>query len=586
MCGLVGVVGLPGAPREPLQDEVLSGLVRLGHRGPHGRGFSTCRIGGRPVVVGGARLEIVGGPGVVVPYRDEATKVTVAFNGELYNHRPLRAELSDGIPWVTSCDTEVIARAWGRWGPGMLDHFNGMFAIVVVDQRQGVVFLARDRAGQKPLYWTGGGDEPLWFASEIKALPGQREECACPAMELLEFDCGSVTPFAGVHAVDPGTCHQIHPGDHLRVETTTWWQLPIYSPMEQHTDRVTAEEELLALLVDAVKLRATADVPMSLLLSGGLDSAIIQAIAQEQHLYCCDFDGVDNITGARLASFGRHDDVQRVTFGPNDVLEDLRSVAWHLDTPATWTALCHWHLARQIAADGGRVVLSGEGADELFGGYTRYRLLWHLDRAASDPHLEPAYRPTRDQLLGPDLEVLARMLDRSGGGPEGPDRDTARHLVARHGGSSPLLVDRMARVDFYTTMQVLLRMADRMMAAHSLENRSPFLDHRVMEWAARCPASWKITERESKSVLRNIARQLGVYKGTIDERTKRGLFIPWQAWRSQIMGSTVETPGARGAWDRSGFATLMREAWRSAFFGAHPGPDKSEWAEGELHDRA
>ena len=163
----------------------------------------------------------------------------------------------------------------------------------------------------------------------------------------------------------------------------------------------------------------------------------------------------------------------------------------------------------------------------------------------ADQHLE-GYHSLCASLFG---DILAKMLNRGGDATLAH----ARLLVDIFGGKGDL-VQRMSRVDFHTTMACLLRMADTMAAAHSLENRSPFLDYRVMEIAARMPTRWKVTASESKAVLREVARRLGVPGVVVDERTKKGLFIPWAAWR-----------GEKG-WDRSSFAVAMREAWRKVFF--------------------
>jgi asparagine synthase (glutamine-hydrolysing) len=243
-----------------------------------------------------------------------------------------------------------------------------------------------------------------------------------------------------------------------------------------------------------------------------------------------------------------------VTFGLADLEKMLPTIAYHLDTPATWTAVCQWFMDKQIAEDGAVVVFSGEGADELFGGYTRYRFLWWLQQITRDPNLS-AYGPMQLALFGDRDEAMARMLNRGGRATE----QNARAIVERFDVSnSDDLCAAMARVDFYTTMQCLLRMADRMAAAHSLENRSPFLDYRVMELAARMPTWCKINEDESKAVLRNVARRLGVPSEIIDEKTKRGLFLPWAQWKG--------AGGVRGVWDRGSFAAEMHAAWRRAFF--------------------
>lgn len=566
MCGITGSVLPHRTAQRHVGDEHFALRCRmdwLEHRGPDGASLDGCPLPWAQVLIGAVRLAIVGGKDVPVLLHEGGC--TLAYNGEIYNWRQLREEL--GGSWETECDGEVLLRAWRAWGPAMLGRLNGMFAFCIVDQR-GEVFLARDRAGEKPLYWTVAGGA-LHFASEAKALAIRLEPARCPELDALEADCTELTPFRGVFMLAPG--HYLHfkdAGDALAPKPCRWWFLQGDTREDATLDELA--DELQALLVDAVRIRASADVKVALLLSGGLDSAIIQAIAPQDALYCCTFpqDGVDNLTAARLAAPGR--EVTPVTFGFDQMMSDFRAIAWHLDTPATWSAVCDWFLMQQVAQDGAKIVLSGEGADELFLGYTRYRALWWQSRAASDPLLQ-GYQPTRELLQGgTDEDTLVRLLDRSGG----THSDVVRCLVRRFG--PPLLPDLAAaagRIEWSTTMQVLLRMADRMAMAWSVENRSPFLDYRVAEWAARCPTSAKITLKSSKTILRVVAKRLGVHESIINERTKKGLFIPWQKWLGR---DAAAQSSPRGPWDRRSFAALARSTWEAAFFGGtlarQPGP--------------
>lgn len=546
MCGLVGSVGPKGSLAQ-----VRLRMDRLRHRGPDGEGEACVSLRWGDVRVGVTRLAIVDLRPHPLPFRVGYDRAIVAFNGEIYNHRQLRAELSDGRPWGTDTDTEVVLRAWRRWGPEMLRFFNGPFALVVVDPARDVVFLARDRAGKKPLYYAVEG-EVLHFASEAKALPIRLQEAPCPELELLEFDCGRSTPFQDVLALQPG--EELLLSDRLpahRPNPVRWWQLPAPEPASLTRDE--AVEELTVLVQDAVRIRIPEEVPAGLLLSGGLDSAIIQAVARLDHLYTVSFpeEGLDPLPEARAAAQGR--EPVQVTFDRSAMEAALPDIAWHLDSPATWTAACQWFVAQQAQRDGVRVLLSGEGADELFGGYTRYRFLWWLDQAAQDPHCQGYDSHRRTIFGGERADILARMLDRSGGRL----LQYALALAERYARGRSLVEDA-ARIEWHTTMQVLLRMADRMTAAFGMEARAPFLDYRIIEFATRLPVSLKITARESKAVLRDVARRLGVPRSIVDEPVKRGFTVPWNRWQQPEQGP-------RGEWDRSAFAEMMRTAWRGAF---------------------
>lgn len=541
MCGIAGLIH---ARRGDL----------LGHRGPDGGGAFGTTLPWAHVAIEMTRLSIVDRRDLPIPYDfRESVGVVLAYNGEVYNWRALREELSDGTPWQTECDAEVIARGWRRWGVDVLRRLNGMWGLALVDLLQGEVFLARDRAGEKPLYYTANGGT-FNFASEIKALLCPLEEVPCRELDVLEFDCLESTPFRGVRRLGPGQYLHLRSPEQLSdPRPVTWWKLP------ERVEAMTwpaAVDEAHTLIVDAVRLRAQAEVPVGVLLSGGLDSAIVQAVARCDDLYTVDFPEtiMETLPDARIVCESLTPGMEPVAveFDRGDMEAKFPDIAYHLDTPATWTAVCQWFLASRMSQDGIRVVLSGEGADELFAGYARYRLLWHLDRAQVDPVLA-AYTPLRRRVLGYGENVLARMLDRSGG----QRFAAALDIVAAFERDDASLVERMAHIDFYTTMQVLLRMADTMFAAFGMENRSPFLDYRVMEFAARCPLRWKMNEQGTKMVLRAVARRLGVPDPIVFATTKKGLALPWTAWAKE--------PGA--PWDRSEFATLMRAAWRKAFFG-------------------
>lgn len=546
MCGVVGSVSLK-ASQEPR-------IGILAHRGPDSSGVRSVSLSWGYVDFGCTRLSIVGDDAVPVPgyFQD----VTLTFCGEIYNWRELRSELSDGTPWETNCDTEVVARAWRRWGPDMLSRFNGMFAFALVDPKTNQVLLARDRAGEKPLFYAVH-EGALFFSSEIKALsvPLIPTPEACPELDVLEFDCLDRTPFQGVSRLGPGQYILINnPDDLQNPQPKTWWALPSEVDEDMSWDRAVAETE--ATLVDAIMIRASADVQMTALVSGGLDSAIVQAVARFPEVLCCSFpnDAMDWMPDARLAAQGAV--VVPVTFGLPEALRDLEQVAYHLDTPATWTALCQWFLAREIKARGYKVVLTGEGSDELFGGYSRYRILWWLSQARQDPQLRN-YQPLLNVTIGQDEMTLANLLDRS------PGHRSIAHaltLVRRFTTGKDLPAD-MARVEWHTTMQCLLRMADRMMASQGLENRSPFFDYRVIELATRIPTRHKITPTWSKAVLRAVALRLGVPKAIVDNPNKVGLVVPWNKWRA------ATTEGGRGAWDRGDFREQMNKAWLQAFQG-------------------
>lgn len=550
MCGFVVTVGAVE------QVETVRGrLGVMAHRGPNESGVVAVDMPWGVVTMGMVRLSLVDHDTVGVPYDFRAPcGVVLAFNGEIYNWRELRAELADGTPWQTDCDAEVIARAWRRWGGGMLSRFNGMFAIVLADVEQGCVFVATDRAGQKPLYWSYPDDHvdrpALLLSSEIKALPRTLEERTAPPLEVdvLEYDTGAITPVRHVYRLRPAKCATLVGVQALDGNYMPWWSMP--DEVDATITHATAVEELRDLVVDAIRIREPAE-SCAVPLSGGLDSAIIAAVVDTPHAYTLTFPEADNMTAAGLAARDR--DPVPVTFDRGMLEASLPDVLYHLDTPATWSASCWWYLCQAMADDGIRVLLSGEGADELFLGYSRYRILWHASKARHDPLLG-AYGPTLDYMHDAG-RMIGRMIDRGG------NVDWAAAMVAPYISPAVPLATNAGRVEFHTSMQALLRMGDRMASAHSIENRCPFLDYRVIEFAARLPEWLTIDPRRSKGILRDVAQSLGVHPQIVHERTKKGMAIPFPQWYPEF------ADGARGAWDRKAWNAMQWDVWRRVWFG-------------------
>lgn len=572
MCGVVAVVR-PGA------SSACPGLSKnvevLRHRGPDKSGHTSVRLPWGRVDLGMSRLKIVDQQDLTVPYVFAWAGVVLGFNGEIYNWQELRVELDSRVDgrWETTCDAEVVAWAWRVWGPQMLKRFNGMFALVVVDTAEGEVFVARDRAGQKPLYYCQN-DGALAFASEAKALPIQLEAETTLDVEAFEFDWGHAVPLRGVCRLEAGTSwHITH--ETFRDSAWTqhrpkqWWTPPRLARAGLRDASLYREtvRDLTELIVDAVRLRLSDEVGVALQLSGGLDSAIIYKAwesfdpdgASNALKVCMDFttDGIDNLSRAEAVTSG----VVSVGLNVEEVEEILPNVLYHLDTPATWSALCLWKLAKAIHESGSKIILSGEGADELFGGYTRYRVLWWLDMMRHDKYLE-AYEPTISHVMGDQWGVLARMLNR--GCPDGLTHEHVLDIIAEKVGSfRGSLVRQAMLTEFGTTMQVLLRMGDRMASAWGLENRCPFLDYRIIHLASELPDAWLVRSEGSKVILRDVARELGVFESIVNETTKRGLAIPWARWAPALCPSRGSKDSSRGVWDRSGFADLSNRVWRS-----------------------
>ena len=321
------------------------------------------------------------------------------------------------------------------------------------------------------------------------------------------------------------------------------------------------------LLLDAVRLRAIAEVPVALQFSGGLDSTLIRTATRRLGLqldaYCVTMDEIDHLAVARRAAPGAS--ITPVRVNKDAFFSALSDVVYHLDTPATWTAVCLWLLNERIAQDDHRVVLSGEGADELFLGYTRYRALFWLEQALADPLLS-AYQPLITRALQDPEDACALLLDR---GDNALTRAHARAWIQTFGGQEPHAAARLGRTELATTLQVLLRMGDRTASAHSLENRCPFLDYRIVEFALRTPVDCLVTQRESKAILRHLGRRWALASSVVSEKTKRGLAVPWNLWDPSHAVEGLGQGSARGAWDRRSFASLMQQTWRDSLVSRH-----------------
>jgi len=306
------------------------------------------------------------------------------------------------------------------------------------------------------------------------------------------------------------------------------------------TDKV---HRLVTLLEQAVEKCSDGAENMAVQVSGGLDSAIIQAIAKCPRIYCCTWKDQDNLSIAKLAAKGQP--VRPVTFTREQMIDVLPEIARVTGGRGTWSQVCQWFLGKAMAEDGVDVVLNGEGADELFGGYSRYRILYWLDQMYRDERLG-AYDAIVNHVVGEPESVLVRMLDRV----EPHDRALD---MARKGSWARGLVGAAADIDEHEGLQELLGFERDIAACHGIEHRWPFMDSAVQDFAHRLDADELVNDTHCKVMLRRAAVVLGVDRRIIDEKTKRGLFIP-QAWR----------PDGAPMWSRQWFSELMREAHGAA----------------------
>ncbi len=545
MCGIGGV--LRAEPAKPVDEPTLLRMAAaLRHRGPDG--FGLARAPGAGLV--STRLAIFDIPGGWQPLGAGATMLV--YNGEVYNHPELRAELEGrGERFETRCDTEVVLRLLVRDGLGALSRLNGQFALALWEPGPRRLTMARDRFGVRPLHFSVLSDGTLVFASEAKGIfaSGLLDPAPDPAGIDQIFTLWGPRPprtaFAGVSQVAAGSLVVWERG--AIVDRRRWWSAD-FSP---RPGPAAEPEEIAELMSESVRLRLRADVPVGTYLSGGLDSSLITAIAQQE-------------TSGTLRTFsiafreaffderGYQEEVARaigtehhaVEVGGEQIAGALPEVVWHAETPMVRTAPVPMYLlARQVREDGITVVATGEGADELFWGYDLFKEVvirelsesdpararelvdqlypylgagaarrgpgWrrflleagdpgdslgsHLTRARSTAAIKAFYSPELAAASGSEREALSRLRS---------------ELPAEFGAWGSL--ERAAWLELTTLLepQLLAAQGDRVAMAHGVEGRYPFLDHRMFEYAARLPPSMKLDQLNDKVVLRELAAKL------------------------------------------------------------------------------
>jgi len=508
MCAIVGWQHTGAVTLEP---EVLERMAEsLNHRGPDDRG--SFRDPSAGVALAHRRLSIIDlSQASHQPMKDRRTGTMLIYNGELYNFRALRLELEAlGERFESAGDTEVVLRSFVAWGPACFERFAGMFAIAVWDPASATLHLARDAMGMKPLYYLPL-EHGVFFASELKAfraLPGFRASADPLAIQhYLEF--GYVfdehrTMLAGVRKLPPGHRLEVRAGK-VTVEVA-WFTpgTPDRSDTRGESDRV---DEFANLLTGVVEEHLIADVPVGLLLSGGLDSSVVAALAARQaplRTVSMGFGGsaVDERANARDISRFIGSQHSEVLIEPEDVKREIAAGAWVFDDLfADWGTVTTRLLYRRCREMGLKVVLAGEGADELFGGYDIFRVpqrlgLWQQFR------LYQKYAGRRHgKLFGQFRAVLGDYLAMS----NADSFEAVRLFESRR------------QLPNQYVMKV-----DKASMAESVEARTPYLDRRIAEFAYRTPREWWLRNGENKYLLRALARQRKLLPAQASGRAKFG----------------------------------------------------------------
>jgi asparagine synthase (glutamine-hydrolysing) len=545
MCGICGIVR-PGGLTPDDNASVRAMTAMLRHRGPDGVGIWH----DAQAAFGHARLAIIDLAGGYQPMFNETGDVAVVFNGEIYNFSDLRRELlRAGHALQTRSDTEVIVHGYEEWGDDVVLKLRGMFAFALWDAKRRRMLFARDRFGEKPLYVhdatrRGGA---FYFASEIKALVSQpnvpRRLNQRRLSEFVMFRCvaGRETLFDEIYELDPGS-RMVLTADRCTVDRY-WTPQPALAAVNPPQEHLIRDGETL--LQDAVDCRLVSDVPLGTITSGGLDSSLVTMIATEcagaaLDTYCVGFADAayDERPAARRVAAHAKSRHHELEFTAPQLMDELDRLTWAHDEPLTHPNSIPMHLLFRLAKEGAgvTVLLSGEGADELFGGYAWYSAVQRRRPLAAIPGLRAVAKllpgaqfRTLERVLHADYPLVSNATSR---------RDEVAPLFAALGDAldtrRPLWPseltpsDALFIYDQHTYLPPLLQRQDRMAMAAGVEARVVFLDHALAEWVNRVPATTKLAGGIRKALLRDIARRW--VEPQVIDREKVGFTLPIGEW--------------------------------------------------------
>ena len=597
MCGIAGLISLDG--RALPGPQTLDAMCRtIVHRGPDDQGtFHTDWA-----AIGMRRLSIIDVAGGHQPVTSAGGRIQLVFNGEIYNFRELRQTLeARGYVFQSHSDSECIAHAYAEYGTDCFAMLRGMFAIAIVDQDRRRLVLARDRIGKKPLYLGELSPGILGFGSELKtllAVPGWQPRISMDAVQDF-FSLGYIpapdTIFEGIGKLPPGHWMSIEPGRDGGAPNIVQTRYSHVDFLPKWTDNEdTLQERLFAELDDAVRVRLVSDVPFGAFLSGGLDSSVVCALmtrhlSQPLKTFSIGFDeaGFDELPDARRVAQHLGTEHHEMVVRP-DAANLLETLVHHFDEPFGDSSAIPTFLVSQLAARHVKMVLSGDGGDELFAGYSRYRRYATLQRirratlglapglAKLGGALLPGARGRRlsgiGQRLGlpwPDdylaLVALANLADLRllfGERAHADPFSSVRQRFVRSDIDSHAEQILSGDMDTYLVDDILVKV-DRTTMANSLEARAPLLDQNLIAFAARLPFDLKLRGEQGKYLFRKVAARL--LPAEVLTKRKQGFAIPLATWfRNDLRPMLLDTIGSRafkerGIFDQAGIQRLVDE---------------------------
>jgi asparagine synthase (glutamine-hydrolysing) len=579
MCGICGIA-IPEKLNRTVDEAALIRMRdSLAHRGPDDAGiFIDGRVG-----LGHRRLSIVDLAGGHQPMSNEDGRVWLTYNGEVYNHRDLRPVLEQrGHIYRTTSDTETIIHSYEEHGPRAVERLRGMFAFAIWDKPRRRLILARDRLGIKPLYYTLSDDGVICFASEIKALIEARAVRAELNYDSLadyaanRSTSGEDTLFRGVKRLLPGHILVWTEG---RVHIEPYWNLSYAKPTEPLTDDQYVDQ-FSDLFTESVKLRLMADVPLGMFLSGGIDSSAIVAAMSEMvtepiKTFSVAFEEreANELGYARMVARAFGTDHREVIVSPQQFFDALPGLVYQEDEPIAHPSSVPLYFVSKLASEHVKVVLTGEGSDEMLAGYDKYRkTVFNLALGSRYHSAMPAsvrraverailnlngtsrirQKLSRTFLcLSPDIEeiyfdnfsVFSRAMQQRLFAGETRERmahgDPYRASLDLIGNAdSDALLDQLLASDLKTYLHELLMKQDQMSMAASIESRVPFLDHKLVEFAASLPVNMKLRGLTTKYILRKAMR--GRLPKEILTRRKMGFPVPVGAWLRGPFSNVVD----------------------------------------------
>jgi asparagine synthase (glutamine-hydrolysing) len=569
MCGIAGICGT--GLGKVTSDVLTAMLATMVHRGPDGEGAwidprGECGLGHR-------RLAIIDPGGGSQPMTNEDGTVWITFNGCIYNYQDLgRVLRQKGHVFATNSDTEVIVHSYEEWGTDCVNHFNGMWAFALWDSHNRTLFCSRDRIGVKPFYYRWTGDT-LVFGSEIKAILALKEieKSISPdgLRQYLTFQycLGDTTLFAGINKLEPGHNIVFGPGTNLRVQR--YWDLSFN--VDQEHDESFFLDKLGWLLHDSVRLRLRSDVPLGAHLSGGLDSSIVVGLVR----FLLNDAPLKTFTGffpegtmfdetqyAKTVAQVAGTEYLEICLTPQHFIESIKKIIWNMDEPAAGPGVFPQYWVSKLASEHVKVVLGGQGGDEILIGYPRYliayleeslrgaiqstahtkRYVATLDTISDSLSVLEGYMPMlkyfwKEGLFDEPTRRYFRLMDRFSDSRalinkdiEADSNRTFEEFSAIFNAHGPeAMINRIYSFDVKTHLQALLHVEDRTSMAWGLESRVPLLDYRLVEFMGSVPPVIKFKNGQLKYLLRQAAKNL-VPAEVLNRKDKMGFPVPLNKW--------------------------------------------------------